>query len=58
MSEYILPTVKIEDGKGGFIIINESDFDAKKHTLFSDKPKPKTRKPRAKKVESNANIND
>jgi len=38
------PTVKICDGKGSFIIINESDFDKEKHTLFSDKPKAKAKK--------------
>jgi len=41
------PTVKIEDGNGSFIIINEDDFDNKNHVKFSDKPKaakPKTTK--------------
>ena len=32
-----LPTVKIEDGKGDYIVINESDFDEKKHKLFVEK---------------------
>lgn len=33
----ILPTVKIDDNKGGYIVINKSDFDEKKHKLYSDK---------------------
>ena len=41
------PTVKIDDGKGGFIVINESDFDPKEHKKFGEKP---ARKPRAKKA--------
>lgn len=41
------PTKKIEDGNDSFIVINESDFDAKKHKEYSDKPKPKAK---AKKV--------
>jgi hypothetical protein len=41
------PTVQIEDGKGGFVVINECDFDAKKHKKHG----VKTRKPRAKKTE-------
>lgn len=33
------PTVKVKrDNEQGFYIINESDFDAKKHTKFSSKP--------------------
>ena len=32
-----LPTVKIQDGHGGFIIINESDFDPKIHKRLSEK---------------------
>ena len=37
-------TIKISDGHGGFIIINKSDYDAKKHKLFvkESKKKPKT----------------
>ena len=33
-----IPTVKISDGNNGFVIINESDFDEKKHELFEEKP--------------------
>lgn len=36
-----LPTVKIEDGDGDYIVINESDFDEKKHKLFVEKEKTK-----------------
>ena len=35
-------TVKIEDGKGSFIIINESDFNKEKHALYSEKKAKKT----------------
>lgn len=28
------PTVRIQDGHGGFIIINESDFDPKAHKKY------------------------
>lgn len=33
-----IPTVKIEDPEkpGDYIVINESDFDADKHTLFQE----------------------
>ena len=42
------PTVKVKsDNDQGFIIINESDFDTKKHTKFSSKPAAK--KPAQKK---------
>lgn len=44
----IVPTVKIADGAGSFIIINEEDFDKKIHVLFDEKP-PK--KPAAEKTE-------
>lgn len=39
-------TVKIKS-KDGYIIINESDFDDKKHTLFVEK-KPPAKKPKAR----------
>lgn len=29
-----IPTVKISDGKGGFIVINESDYNEKTQKLF------------------------
>ena len=28
------PTLKISDGKDGFVVINKSDFDEKKHELY------------------------
>jgi hypothetical protein len=31
-----LPTVKISDGHGGFIVINESDFDPKIHKKYEE----------------------
>lgn len=39
----LLPTVKIDDGHGGFVIINKSDFNAATHTLYV----PKAKKPKA-----------
>lgn len=36
----LIPTVKIQDENGGLIIINESDFDASKHTLFGEAKTP------------------
>lgn len=36
-----LPTMKISDGHGGFIIINEEDFDSKLHKKFLEKEAPK-----------------
>lgn len=37
-----IPTVKIEAGnKRGFRVINERDFDPKKHKKHGEKPKPK-----------------
>jgi hypothetical protein len=43
------PTVHVvsADSPDGFIVINESDFDAGVHQLFGDEEKPKrTRKPK------------
>ena len=48
MATETLPTVKVDDGKGGFYLINECDFDADNHSKYGDKPKA-TRKPRATK---------
>lgn len=38
--ESVLPTVKIKNPaeRGGFIIINATDFDPEKHELFKEKP--------------------
>lgn len=43
----ILKTVKIrsEFTPSGFMIINESDYDAKKHTLYETPPQPDIEKP-------------
>lgn len=39
----MLETVQIEDGQGGFIVINRDDFDLTKHQLFQSKTsKPAT----------------
>ena len=46
MSNMSCPTVKISDGKGGYIVINESDFDNSKHSKFGEE-KPKS-KPKGK----------
>ena len=32
-----LPIVKIDDGKGSFVVINEEDFDAKIHSKYGEK---------------------
>ncbi|NEQ29635.1 MAG: hypothetical protein F6K04_01340 [Leptolyngbya sp. SIO4C5] len=29
-----IPTVKIKDGQGGYLIINESEFDPKQHARY------------------------
>jgi hypothetical protein len=34
------PTVKIEDGKGSYIVINESDYDDKKHKIYGEVKAP------------------
>jgi hypothetical protein len=47
MSHGTCPTVKIDDGKGGFAVINEHEFDEAVHTLYGEKPKTK-RKVKAK----------
>lgn len=46
----ICETVKVQDGKGGFIVINKSDYSKAEHKLFgTKKPAPKqTPKPAAK----------
>lgn len=41
-----LPTVKVSDGHGGFIVINEEDFDPKVHKKYSE-PKDAKGKPSA-----------
>lgn len=38
-------TVRVKaDNEQGFAVINESDFDAKVHEKFEDKPAPKAKK--------------
>ena len=32
-----IPTIKVQDGAGGFFVINASDFDEKVHKVYSDK---------------------
>jgi hypothetical protein len=44
-----LPTVKISDGHGGFIVINESDFDPKAHKKYE--PKSEVKDDKSKKPE-------
>lgn len=36
MSAMRCPTVKIDDGNGSFIVINEADFDKEIHNEFSE----------------------
>lgn len=44
-----LPTVKIKaDSEYGYAIINEADFDAAAHTLWSDAPAEPAEKPAKK----------
>lgn len=33
--QHALPTVQIQDGKGGYLIINARDLDPKKHKLYA-----------------------
>jgi len=40
-------TVKIDDGKGGFLTLNKGDFNSKLHKLFV---KPELKKPEPKRV--------
>lgn len=35
-----LPTVRISDGKNGFVIINESDYDLEMHKLYEPDDEP------------------
>jgi hypothetical protein len=41
-----VPVVKIQ-GDGGYIVINESDFDDSIHQLYSDEPPKPTAKAKA-----------
>ena len=38
-----IDTMKVES-KDGYVIINKSDFDPKKHTEFKEKVEPKSKK--------------
>jgi hypothetical protein len=42
-----IPTVRINDGDGGFVTINASEFDPEEHTKYapSEEPKPKRGRP-------------
>lgn len=44
-----LPTVKIEGEDGDYIVINETDFDEKKHKLFTEKEEKKDKKAKEEK---------
>jgi hypothetical protein len=46
----MVPTIQVEDGKGSFYVINESDFDAKKHKKFAEKKKAAPKKKPADKA--------
>jgi hypothetical protein len=51
--QHILKTIKIEHekSKSGFCVINESDYNESKHTLFKEKAQTQT-KAKAKKIAS------
>jgi len=50
-----IPTVKIiANNSSGFIVINESDFDASKDKAFSVDPKPSKKKEQAKRPKRKA----
>lgn len=42
-------TVKIKDSKDSYVVINESDFDKEKHTLFKEKKAKKEKAPKVDK---------
>lgn len=44
MSNMSCPTVKIDDGNGSYIVINESDYDGRKHTKYGEEKPKRTRK--------------
>lgn len=46
MSHGTCATLKVDDGKGGFYVINKTDFDPKKHEEYSADLAPE--KPKAK----------
>jgi hypothetical protein len=46
MSQHSCPTVQIDDGNGSYIVINESDFDEKKHKKFGEEKPKRGRKPK------------
>lgn len=46
----MIPTVRIKrDTPKGYAIINESDFDPKRHTLYNPEPAPAPEKPKKAK---------
>jgi hypothetical protein len=49
----MVATVQIEDGQGGYIVINQADFDDSTMRLFVEgaKPAPKKRKAAKKEAE-------
>ena len=47
MSHGTTETIKVDDGNGSYVVINESDYDEKLHKLF-DAEKPKKRAAKAK----------
>lgn len=44
-----VPTIQVKDGKGGFYVINVSDFDETKHQLYIPDEAKMTAEPEAKK---------
>lgn len=39
-----IDTVKVDDGNGGYIVINKKDFDKGRHKLYGVAEKPKKKK--------------
>ncbi len=50
MGKYSCPTVEVDDGKGSFFVVNESDFDDKEHKLYGAQKKKEEKE--SKKVAS------
>lgn len=48
MAKETCPTIEVDDGNGNPMLINETDFDPKKHTKLGEKkPVRRGRKPKA-----------
>lgn len=47
-----IPTVQVKDGKGGFFVINVSDFDETKHEVYIPESEKMVVEPEAKKTKA------